>query len=212
MSTVVYSTPWARNAVSMAAAIAAPGRAVHGHRAWRHVTRPCDDVPRVAGEQAHLDGLDDGQRAAVLAPPGPGVRPGRGGREDPHHHPPHRAPGRPRARRIRVRCWRSRSPSAPPSCRPAAHPGRRGADGHRVGRGPGADVPRRRAAASCGTSGRGDRRQLGTARQQVRGRSWRPRPGPDQTSTDDVRDLAGEIEWAKASPRAVRAGGREIDA
>ena len=83
----------------------------------------------------------------------------------------------------------------------------------------GADVSRRRARASCGTSGRGSVGDTGwqlldskfavVARAASRTRM--------NTSTDDVRDLAGEIEWAKASligpeeyPAAVAAAGRDI--
>ena len=44
------------------------------------------------------------------------------------------------------------------------------------------------------------RHRMGAARQQVRRRRPGRQPrGPVNVSTDDVRDLAGEIEWAKAS-------------
>ena len=85
-------------------------------------------------------------------------------------------------------------------------------------RGAGGDVPRRRTPAAAVLLAAGRRRhRLATAGHQVR----RRRPGATSArlklSTDDVRDVAGEIEWAKASlispeqyPDAVAAASRDV--
>ena len=131
-----------------------------------------------------------GQRAA-RAGAGPG---GGGHRQDPGDHPSHRLrrrdrhlqPGRGAGRHVH-------------------HPGRR-RDAHqaqepRGRRGPGAHVPLRRAAAGALLLAQGVRRRAARAHRVQAAACSATRPGAPGCRTDQatLRDLAGEIEWAKVS-------------
>ena len=165
-----------------------------------------------------------GRRAARGGDGSPrsGVRArGCGNRQDPHHHPTHRVPGRGRSRR------------AGPGAGGDVHVARRGRDARP------ACVPWTTRRARRGTGAMQAMTFHAAARRQLH-YFW-PRVVGDtgwelldskfgvvaqaanraamQVSTDDVRDLAGEIEWAKASlispegyAAAVAKVGRDIPA
>ena len=152
---------------------------------------------RMARELPRRPGGRPGRRAARggRRPPRAGVRARRGGhRQDPHDHPPDRAPRPHRARRA----------GAGP--RRHVHRPRRRGDAH-----PAARARRRRGCrrapstpprcASCATSGRGSSAaSSGSCSRASCGSSGRRRAGRVRAPTPpSLRDLAGEIEWAKAS-------------
>ena len=182
----------------------ARGRAVGAELSgWRGDGSPRDgDSP-----EDPADGLDDEQRAAVAAPRGPGVRARRGRhRQDPHHHPPHRAPASAPATSRPARSSRSRSP-----------PARRGRCAPGCARSGVAGVQARTFHAAALRQLRyfwpqvvgGEQWQLLEGKLRFVGQAAaRARAGTDAAS---LRDLAGEIEWAKAEPghaRRLPGGGR----
>ena len=163
---------------------------------------PAGDLPRRPGDRAGRRAARGGRRA-----PRAGVRArGRGHRQDPHHHPADRAPGPRRPRRPR------------PGPRGHLHRPRGGGDAHPAARArrrrrAGPHVPRRRAAPAALLLAAGGRRASS-------GSCWRASCGssaqaaaraPAGTDAASLRDLAGEIEWAKASlvaPGRLPGGGR----
>ncbi len=159
-----------------------PGRCQDGVREPAH--------PRGPGVRPRRRAARGGHRAARA-----GLRAGRRRhRQDPHDHPADRAPRAHRTRRAR------------PGPRGHVHRAGGGGDAHPAARAraspgcrPARSTPPR--CASCATSGRGGRRaSSGSCWRASCGSSGRPRRGLSAgTDAASLRDLAGEIEWAKAS-------------
>ena len=154
------------------------------------------------------DARRPGRRAARRGhrTPRPGVRARRRGhRQDPHDHPPDRAPGQHRARRARAGAGgHVHRPGRRRDAHPAARARRRGRAG--------AHVPRRRAApAALLLAARRRRRAVAAGRGQAADRRAGRGPGEVGTDAATLRDLASEIEWAKAAswrPATTGRGGR----
>ena len=186
----------------------APGRRVHRQGAvmlWstaafgHTIPRPCRRPLAVSGTCSGcatrvLAGLDPEQRAAAAGGARAGLHPRRRRhRQDPRDHPPHRLPGahrrgpaRPAARRHLHRPRRRRA------AHPAAQPRRAGRAGAHLPRGGAAPAAVLRAAGArrrrCPTSLDNPLRLVGNAAARLRLRV-------DRT---ELRDLAAEIDWAKA--------------
>lgn len=149
-----------------------------------------------------IAGLDDQQREAVLAPAWTGVRAGRcRNRQDPHHHSPDRFAGRERSRRRRAGAGCDIHPArGGRNAQPVARTRRRGTDRFGRRRCAGADL---HAAAYRQLRYFWSRVIADTGWQLLDSKFAVVARAASRTrlhaSTDDVRDLAGEIEWAKAS-------------